>query len=178
MLGRTASGKDTLVAEMCKRHNLKPLISSTTRPKRHDNENTHVFVTKQDFDNDSAQGLVVASTNINGYWYWSTKEQVNNSDIYIIDPRGLSELRRIMPDVNIVTIYIYADERCRRQRFLLRQPGAEDLFEQRNNSEEQQFGVFEKSKTADYFVINERFETALYCLDRIIAFERNKNNEI
>jgi guanylate kinase len=178
VLGRTASGKDTLVAEMCKKHNLKQLISYTTRPKRNENENTHLFATEQDFNNDCARNAVVASTVINGYTYWSTKDQVYESDVYIIDPRGLEELKRTMPDVRIVTICIYVDTHSRRQRFLIRQPGKDELFEQRNASESEQFDAFELNKMADYFVFNDRFETALYCLDRIITFERNKTNEI
>lgn len=174
VLGRTASGKDTLVAEICKKYNLKQLISYTTRPKRSENENTHIFATEQDFENDSVRGAVVASTVINGYTYWSTKEQIYDSDVYIIDPRGLEELKRTMSDVNIITICIYVDEHSRRQRFLMRQPGKEELFEQRNASECEQFDAFELNKMADYLVVNERFEYALYCLDRIITFERNK----
>ena len=49
VLGRTASGKDTLVADICAKHNLKQLISYTTRPKRSENENTHIFALLLDF---------------------------------------------------------------------------------------------------------------------------------
>ena len=174
VLGRTASGKDTLVADICAKHNLKQLISYTTRPKRSENENTHIFATEQDFKNDSARGAVVASTVINGFTYWSTKEQIYDSDVYIIDPRGLEELQRIMTDVRIITICICVDDYSRRQRFLMRQPGKEELFEQRNASEKEQFDAFELNKQADYMIFNDRYESALYYLDRIINFERNK----
>ena len=43
VLGRTSSGKDTLVNKLCEKTGAKKLISYTTRPRRDREEDTHIF---------------------------------------------------------------------------------------------------------------------------------------
>ena len=174
ILGRTASGKDTLAREICKIYGLKQVISYTTRPKRFPSEDTHIFATELDYHKDCIHNNIAAQTIVNGYTYWATKEQIYANDIYIVDPNGLQCLKESMPNVRIVAIYIYIQDEDRRKRFLLREPHKPDLYEQRNASEAPQFDEFEQNHVADYLICNDRFDSAIYCLDRIVDFERNR----
>lgn len=172
IVGRTASGKDTLTNIIAKENNMKVLLSYTTRPKRSENEDTHVFVTDAEYNADRDNNSIVAFTEINNYKYWSTIQQVLESDLYIIDPRGLKELKSKNLDLKIVSIYIDVDEYSRRQRFLMRQPDATQLFYDRNTSETLQFIEFEAQQLYDYKIENYRFEDALKELTEIINKEK------
>ena len=50
VMGRTASGKDSLVAKLCERTDLKAIISYTTRPRRTNEGDTHIFTTKEQYE--------------------------------------------------------------------------------------------------------------------------------
>jgi len=91
IVGRSGSGKTTIVNEVCRRTGLIQLQSYTTRPPRHDGEGGHVFITKEEA---SKLKNVVAETNFAGNYYAATREQVDDSDFYVIDKIGLSRLRR------------------------------------------------------------------------------------
>jgi guanylate kinase len=95
VLGRSGSGKDTLVDELIKRHpEWVKLISKTTRNKRFPEENTHVFSTHEEYLREKEAGKVVAYTNYNGNEYWATTDQIENSFFYVLDPVGLEQLKR------------------------------------------------------------------------------------
>ena len=51
IVGRTASGKDSLARAVAKKHNLKILSSYTTRPKRPNETNEHIFISPEEVDN-------------------------------------------------------------------------------------------------------------------------------
>ncbi len=50
VVGRTGSGKTSLITKLCERGGYKQLISQTTRQRRNDNDNDHVFVTEEDYN--------------------------------------------------------------------------------------------------------------------------------
>lgn len=64
--------------------------SYTTRPKRHPNETGHIFVQEEDFE--QYKNDICAYTEFDGHKYWTTYEQIDESDLYIIDPAGVESL--------------------------------------------------------------------------------------
>ena len=107
VLGRSGSGKSTIVSEICKITGMKQLQSYSTRKPRKDGETGHIFITRDDVAN---LGPLVAHTEFNGNFYGATSEQVENSDFYVIDKFGLDQFRKNYggnKDVKI--IYIVAD---------------------------------------------------------------------
>lgn len=143
IMGRTASGKDYF-AELLKQHGLSGVKSRTTRPKRFDNEDTHIFVSQ-----DEADKLMdrVAYTKIGNYEYFTTKNDILDKDFYIIDPIGMISLAENMPDMIFNIIYIEADRETRKRHFIARQScskeEAEKLFDERDAAETKQFDTFE-----------------------------------
>lgn len=179
IMGRTASGKDSLVNNICKELNLSSVISYTTRPKRFDTENTHIFVDKQVLQKHMVENNIAAFTTIGEYAYWTTKEQITNCDIYIIDYEGLKSLRLKTPsNTRIVSIYIEAPEEDRIKRALLRQPNSEIIIQNRIANENEQFSILENLQDYQYKITNIHFIQALNELKQIVVAERNKNNEI
>lgn len=142
IVGRTGSGKDYLT-HLLEQEGLKVVKSYTTRPRRTENEDTHIFVTKEEAD---AITDKVATTTINGYEYFATATQVSESDIYIIDPNGVKELTENLPDETFHIIYVSASNIDRRFNAVKRADDKikeEKVFEKRDESENEQFSEFE-----------------------------------
>ena len=117
-VGKSASGKTT-IANMLENEGYKQIASYTTRPPRFDNETGHVFISEKEFNN---LNNVVAYTYYNNYRYCTTLEQVNDADIYVVDPSGVktlldnySALRR-----KVHIIYFDANVYSRINRMLIR----------------------------------------------------------
>jgi guanylate kinase len=143
IVGRTASGKDTLASAVHDRYGLTFVKSYTTRPKRYAGEDTHVFVTP-----DEAKPLLkdaVAYTKIGEYEYFATKQQVLASDGYIIDPRGVSELCKNMPETRFAIAYVRAAVTRRREAAMSRgdEETEDAAFVARERSEDAEFTRFE-----------------------------------
>ena len=79
IVGKSGSGKDTVINKVCELFNYTKVISYTTRPMRTPDENTHIFVTDKDFN---MAKDIVAYTRFNNYRYWATQEQCENNDFY------------------------------------------------------------------------------------------------
>ena len=86
IVGASGSGKSTIVEQLENKHSLKSIQSYTTRPKRSENETGHIFVTNKEFDKLTD---MVAYTKFDNNRYCATAEQVENNDLYIIDPKGV-----------------------------------------------------------------------------------------
>lgn len=145
IVGRTASGKDTVAKNLIENFNLKKVVSYTDRPRREDEpDDSHIFVSTEEI-----QKLIpdmIAKTEINGYTYGATRQQVEESDIYVIDPDGLFEIVKTMPNTAFHVISVEADDNKRKQHYLEREsnnPDAEKNWDDRNASEDLQFINFE-----------------------------------
>lgn len=147
IVGRTGSGKDYLANQLCNTFNLVQLKSFTTRPKRTDDEDTHIFITESESKNYEDR---VAETVINGYEYFATRHQVYTSDIYLIDPNGIKTLLQNMPDSEFVIIYASALDSMRLDKAVNRVSTDNvceivDVVNKRNLSENAQFALFEQT---------------------------------
>ena len=89
IIGPSGSGKTELCNALAKKYYLTPVESYTTRPPRYPDEKGHIFVTEEHF---SALGEMCAYTEYNGYRYGVTKNILDASDIYVIDPDGVRYL--------------------------------------------------------------------------------------
>lgn len=155
--GRTGSGKDYLAKKIVELSNVitdhdKPineepmtiLKSYTTRPKRTESEDTHIFITKDEADTYTDK---VATTKIGEYEYFATADQVEHTDLYIIDPNGIEELTKNMPDTEFQIIYVHADEDLNRRINAIKRAEdkikEEEIFAKRNDAEDEQFTEFE-----------------------------------
>lgn len=144
IIGRSGVGKDYIAKLLHDMYNMKILLSYTTRPKRFENENTHIFIDKSDVINYKDK---IASTVINGYEYFSTKTQLDNSDIYIIDPNGLNELLSNTPNEEFCILYISVlDKELHTKMAINRSKDTNkelEIFNNRYNDENEQFCNFE-----------------------------------
>jgi guanylate kinase len=86
LCGRSGCGKSTVAQYLNNKYNLTVIQSFTTRPKRTSNEQGHIFISKEDF---AYLHDYVAYTKFNGYEYCATEQQVEENNIYILDPNGI-----------------------------------------------------------------------------------------
>jgi guanylate kinase len=147
-------GKDSIVADVCKKLNKTKVLSYTTRSKREGEEDTHIFIKPEEVINHKED--IIAYTKIGEYEYFATLTQLYNSDFYIIDPNGIKYLKEKLKntDINLKIIYIYLDENIRLQRAINRGDNIE-VFQKRSLSEQNQFEEFEKEiSLKETYIIN------------------------
>jgi guanylate kinase len=149
ILGETCSGKDTTVRNAIRLSggSFKAVCSYTTRPKR-DNEvegREHYFVTKEEFAKlkKEKEDDVIAYTKIGEFEYMALIDELEKSNIYIIDPLGFEDLKRRFGDriPHIIPIYITASLLQRMERGSHRSD-FDTAFRKRVISETEQFTNF------------------------------------
>jgi len=104
LCGRSGSGKTSVALELVKK-GLRQVDSYTTRPARYNNEQGHTFVSRQDFPFDD----LVAYTFFNEEHYGATQTQCDYADIYVVDKKGIIELKeRYQTDRKVITVLLNA----------------------------------------------------------------------
>ena len=93
LVGRSGSGKSTVADILSRQYGRSILPSYTTRPKRFEREEGHIFVNNMFYEKVSRSRDIVAYTYFDKHHYWATAQQVNENDIYIIDPDGVAFFR-------------------------------------------------------------------------------------
>lgn len=86
IVGASGSGKTAITEKLEELYHLKSIQSYTTRPPRYDGETGHIFVSNEEFDELTDR---VGYTEFAGFRYCATSEQVENNDLYVIDPKGV-----------------------------------------------------------------------------------------
>lgn len=155
IMGRTSCGKDTLVNKLCERTGLTAITSYTTRPRRTNEGDTHIFSTREVYEQMHAEGNVAAYTEIAGNIYWTTIEQLYQHSVYIIDPKGVEALRKLnLPNLKLVTIYINTPDDVRRERALNKRGDDKFVFIRRDMAERDQFRTMLRNADFDYAISN------------------------
>ena len=118
IVGESGVGKTTIVETLRTQYGLLPVESYTTRPRRFEGERGHTFITDDEFDK---LADLVAYTEFDKFRYCATEDQINNTDLYVIDPYGVQEFtKRYRGDKTPIVIYLSANEDTRRCRMLER----------------------------------------------------------
>lgn len=104
IIGASGSGKTTITSKLEELYGLISIQSYTTRKPRFRNERGHIFITKPAFDKLPNK---IAYTKFADNEYCATVDQVNNCNLYVIDPKGVEELKNnYKGSKKIYTIYI------------------------------------------------------------------------
>ena len=181
ILGKTASGKDFLANKLCERTGLKQLISYTTRERRANEGDTHIFITDAEYQKLQDEGHIAAFTQIGQYKYCCTIEQLYEADVYIIDYQGLKHLRDLnLPNLRFVTVFINVPDDVRESRALNKRKDDKNKFRTRSFAEREQFREMLKNADFDYSVNNIEWSKAYSVLKWIATVEgiwkNNKEN--
>lgn len=150
IIGASGSGK-TSVADVIQHRYLRKILKSyTTRPKRHQNDEDHIYITEEEYD---ALEDKVATTEINGYRYCATKEQIDDADFYVVDWNGFDEILEKYhgKKKGIYVIYLDCPENERKQRMEWRGDDRKAINERLEN-DFQMFSTEEYDRHSEYIL--------------------------
>ena len=162
VIGRSGSGKDTLVRNAQKYFRAASIPSYTDRPMRQTETQgvEHTFVSKEEFDELMNRDDIFAYTQIGetGYRYCTTVEMLkkikSKTLFYIIDPKGYWYCKSKWRDYFMMkSIYVSAREDFRQARANMRN-GDEEAWKKRTGYENAQFSKFERQHEWDHIVYN------------------------
>lgn len=124
VLGKSSAGKDTLVNKLCKEFNIPKIISTTTRPKRKNEQDgvDYRFITQQEMDLYMQKNMLcnAVSYRVVGDDIWTygyLREDIEKHDVAlcITNPKGAKQLQELYKK-NYVSILIEADMLTRIER--------------------------------------------------------------
>lgn len=134
ILGKTNSGKDSIVNKLVNEHGFKRAITYTTRPMRDGEiqDVTYHFITDEEFDKKVNEGFFAEYKTYKtafGVWkYGSSKESYIKSDnktVIILTPDGYRDILETL-DEKPTAIYIYANNQTIKERLKKRGDNKEE----------------------------------------------------
>ncbi len=165
IVGKSATGKTTIIDEVCKKYNYKSIQSYTTRKPRYKGEGGHIFTNEEKYFQDLNDGKIIAYTYFNNAHYYATIEQLEDefTIFYIIDSLGIQYLQEKVGDkFNFKTIYINIPLHIRIFRILKR-----DGFKKAISRLWNDYKMF-KDLQYDYEIFNFNLEESINELHNII----------
>ena len=96
--GKSGSGKTYVTEKLHNEYGYAILKSYTTRKPRHPSDDDHTYVTLSDYYDAQSDGVIAADTCFDHNFYWSTIEQLNASDLYVIDKAGIEYFNPVVKD--------------------------------------------------------------------------------
>ncbi len=128
LIGKTCSGKDTILNRLTENYGYKKIITYTTRPMRKNEKQdiTYHFISEEDFINKINDNFFAEYKKYNtkhGRWYYGTAledlEKSDDKSIIILTPDGYKDIVKKLPD-KPKSIYIYANNSTIRKRLIAR----------------------------------------------------------
>lgn len=148
LLGRTGSGKTTIINEIINKSNdmtrqpLTPLKTVTTRPQRNKNDTAYHFITKEQADTIPPESKYLR-TFIGEHEYFARKEDIDKADIMILDPSGLNDVMDLYPETPMFICYVKPTRKLLDSELKNRNQTRES-YEKRYQDENETFTKFEK----------------------------------
>lgn len=178
LIGESSVGKNVIFDEVLKlaqqeNLNIKPLISNTTRPPRHNEKHgiDYNFVTMHQFDTDYknedvAEYNTYRIDSINQTWiYYTKKEDIKLEEcsmLKIVNPIGKAQLESQYKD-SFVSIRITCPLEIRRKRYLERNATIDNV-DDRIARDDKDF----KYLITDYEVINDGSKSIEYIANEVL----------
>nr|WP_091014417.1 AAA family ATPase [Paenibacillus amylolyticus] len=170
IMAYSGAGKTEVVKEL-EKDGYNVLQSYTTRPQRHENEWGHKFCNNEEYEKFKSKDEIAAYSLIEGNHYFATKQQLFSSDIYVVDPVGIEDLKERILDVEFVVIYLKVDKKTRMSRMQKRGDDVHRILSRVNTD-----GIKFRKKRYDYQVINYEFDKAVKIIKNIIKVESEPNS--
>lgn len=146
IVGKGASGKNVLMERFEKR-GFRHIVSHTTRPMRDgevDGKEYH-FVSNEEFETMIKEGKFVEYQKFGCFYYGTSSKEWDLSEVAIMAPQGIKNLRDLGIRDNCFVIYIDTPYCTRRDRLKLRSKTAQEYenIEKRLLVDEEEFDGFD-----------------------------------
>ena len=124
LIGKGASGKDTILNQLVTKHGYKKIVTYTSRPMRKGEKQdvTYHFTSSEEFQKMIEQGLFAEYKTYNsefGVWYYGTAlddlEKADDKSIIILTPDGYKDVINKLSKKPI-SIYLYANNSTIKKR--------------------------------------------------------------
>ncbi|ENZ28587.1 guanylate kinase [Enterocloster clostridioformis] len=175
IMGRTCSGKSTIVKEL-KKYGFHLILTTTTRPKREkeiQNVDYH-FVSEEEFlekiDQNYFAEYKVYKTELGIWYYGSAREDIESAgekDIIILTPEGYRDVVKEYPSLEYRLVYIYANNQTIKNRLMKRGDKKEEA-ERRIKQDYQDFKGVEN--LADRIVYNNENDEFSDVVDKLRSY--------
>lgn len=154
LTGKTASGKDTIMAKLLERFtDFRRVITTTSRTPRDGEKNgvDYNFISKEDFKKRIEEGDFIEYVEYGGNLYGTEKNRLisDNSLIWRIDPSRAGQIKDLIKAKKILVIYLTVDDSVVLSRLAERGLSQEEI--DRRMQEDKDF--WEKYKGSYDFVI-------------------------
>lgn len=170
ILGKTCSGKDSIVNELIKR-GYKKIVTNTTRPMRNGEiqGKTYNFMKREDFIDAVGEGKFAEYTCYNvasgeTWYYGTTKDSLKVGKIVILNPAGFKNVREKI-NIPYRAIYLYANDDIIRERLIQRGDNPEEA-ERRLLADKNDFEPIEP--LVDYIIMNNGQKTIEQLANNVI----------
>lgn len=139
LVGPSASGKTEAAKLLYSIYGIKKVITHTTRPMRigeKDDVDYH-FVSKEEFLKLKEKNYFIETTLYNGNYYGTSKSEVADNKVLIVDPNGVKSILSLN-DPRIIIFRLNADSTTRFNRMIIRGDSIENI-EQRISKDKDVF---------------------------------------
>ena len=124
LIGKSASGKDSILNKVLESGTMNNIIHCTTRPKRKNEEEgkDYYFMSERDFRKEEEKGNFLTVNSFNNWFYGIRRDAFveDKINIGVFSIRELKMLKEKMPNLNIFIVEIAADSNVRLLRSLYR----------------------------------------------------------
>lgn len=172
LIGEFASGKTELSKRLQNHPSLQGVITTTSRPMRHNEKNgvDYFFVSDEEFIKMSANKEFVESNSFNN-WYYGTPYSQFEGDAHkliVINPSGFFKLRIQYGHDNVVGIVIHRNMRDKCIDYLKRDENA-DVYEmcRRIKADEEDFCIINTEDFKNVYHINNETNKFLDCMTEV-----------
>lgn len=128
LVGASASGKTEVARALKREFGITKAVTHTTRAPRK-GERTGIdyfFVTEQEFESLKKRGAFVETTEYNNHHYGTSKGQIDDDKVLIVDPNGLKAFLALN-DKSIVSFNLTASKKTRIARMEERGDSKEEI---------------------------------------------------
>lgn len=121
LVGASASGKTEVAKKLGEIFNVKKVVTHTTRAMRAGEINglDYHFVSLEEFMTLKGQGHFIETTKYNDNYYGTSKDEIANDKVLIVDPAGLESFKQLN-DPKIISFFMHASRDVRYERMLMR----------------------------------------------------------
>lgn len=170
--GMSASGKTTIANGLETTYGLKQIQSYTTRPMRYENETGHIFVNDEMFNNLKD---LVGYTVYQNHRYAATSQQVEENDVYVINPDGIEYFKNNYKG-NKKPVVIYVDTSIYNCAERMQSRGGMTFGEIMHRIDDDIIALRNVKQKAD-FIVENNGENADKCIRDVYSFIVRCENE-
>lgn len=146
LMGKSASGKDTILKYLRDNYDYKPIVSITTRPARDGEVDgvDYVFTNPKLFETLIATNQLIEWRTYNT-WYYGTRKIIPDDSNYVVvlDKFGAKNFINHFGESNTTVIFVCADEHIRRIRAESRGSFDEMEWKRRIKADDEMFSDYD-----------------------------------